>query len=108
MADKENKKRYSVETKAKVVLHYRSLQSKENIQDKSINLMEKLFGVDRRTISKWIKKGDELINAKHKRRSLNLKSGKFKSVCEAMEVRIKDWILAKRSEDKCLSNLQYP
>ena len=32
--------------------------------------MEKLFSVDRRTISKWIKKGDELINAKHKRRSL--------------------------------------
>ena len=43
MAEKENKKkRYSVETKAKVVLHYRSLHSKENIQDKSINLKKKL------------------------------------------------------------------
>ena len=66
-------------------MHYRSLQAKENIKVKSINLMEKKFNVDRRVISNWIKQGDKHVNTTHKRDSYNLKSKNFKSVCEVID-----------------------
>ena len=61
------RKFYSIELKAKVVLYYRSLQDKENIKEKSINFMESKFGIDRRTISRWLKKGDLILGTKDKR-----------------------------------------
>lgn len=104
MANKENcKKFYSLELKAKVVLYYRTLQTKENIRDKSINLMENKFGVDRRTISSWLKKGDQILESKHKRTSFKVKSSVFRCVCESMELQLKEWVVKGRSEGKCLS-----
>jgi len=50
MSDQEinrTKKFYSLELKSKIILYWRSLQTKENNKDKSINLMEKMFCVDR-------------------------------------------------------------
>ena len=58
MSVQENNRRkkfYSLELKSKVILYWRSLQTKQNIKDKSINLMEKMFDVDRRIISGWLK-----------------------------------------------------
>ena len=104
MRDKENlRKFYSLELKAKVILYYRSLQNKQNIKEKSINLMESMFGVDRRVIGRWIKKGDLILNSTDKRNSFKTKPQVFRSVCEAMELQLKEWILTSRSDGKCLS-----
>lgn len=60
--------------------------------------------MDRRILRNWTKNGDKHANSYKKRNSFNLKSEKFRSDCEVKELRIKDWILDKRSEGICLDH----
>lgn len=64
---KYKNKRYYLKIKSKIILFYWSLQTKENIVDKSISLMESKFGVDRTVISSWLKKGDKILESSKKR-----------------------------------------
>ena len=54
---KNQRKRYSLEFKAKILLFYQSLLS--NVK-KAFNYLASLTSIDRRIIGPWIKKSDEI------------------------------------------------
>jgi transposase-like protein len=52
---------YSLEFKAKIILKYRSLQNLEKKEEKSINKISSVTGIDRRIISQWVNKNADRI-----------------------------------------------
>ncbi len=98
------RKRYSLEYKAKIVLYYRSIQNRDNIQDKSVNHLHRQTQIDYRTLGLWVKAGDKILQSFRKRNSRNLvDTSKYKCICEPMEMDLKQWILKQREEGKCVS-----
>ena len=57
---KAKRKRYSLEFKAKIVLYYRSIQSRQDKSEKSIRYINWKTSIDIRTLGDWIKKSDGL------------------------------------------------
>ena len=61
-------------------------------------------GIGRRTISRWQKNKDLILNASNKRNSFRLKSGIDRSFCPSMETELKKWINEKREQGSCLDS----
>jgi hypothetical protein len=101
---KAKRKRYSLEFKAKIVLYYRSIQSRQDKSEKSIRYINRKTSIDIRTLGDWIKKGDQIIQSLNKRESRNLiDSAKYSCICEPMELELKEWINNQRAAGKCVS-----
>ena len=49
-----------------------------------------------------VKKGDVILETTNKLNSFKVKSSVFRSVCETMELKLREWIVKMRSEGKCL------
>lgn len=65
------RKTYSIEYKSNIILYYRSLQSKERIIDKSIGLVSRQTGIDRRVLSRWFKNGSTILEKANEKNSFN-------------------------------------
>ncbi|CAF1077136.1 unnamed protein product [Brachionus calyciflorus] len=78
-----------------------SSSSSENVSEvikmakesKNINKCSRETGIDRRLISRWLKKEDSIKNTRNKRSRLYANTGQDKSFYSSMEKTLYDWIL---------------
>jgi len=105
MNNTPSKKHYTLEYKAKVILYYEYLQIDTSlpISSRSINHMERLCDVDRRTIRAWLKNRVKILEACKKRNSFQVPRDTKREICKAMEDDVNDWLVEKRLLGACIS-----
>ncbi|RNA22601.1 hypothetical protein BpHYR1_005041, partial [Brachionus plicatilis] len=72
----------------------------------SMSFISRITGIDRRLISYWIEHGDEILKSKSKLTTFKLKTNKSNCVCPPMELRLSNWIIAKREAGSSIAGFQ--
>lgn len=99
-ATTKQRKRYSLDFKLRLILHYEELQVDENLkkEEKSFGHIQRITGIDRRTFSDWLSKKPKIVDAHRRRTSFRVPNTNVHCICEVMEQKLKTWILKKRDE----------
>ncbi|CAF1029052.1 unnamed protein product, partial [Brachionus calyciflorus] len=74
-------------------------------ESKNINKSSRETGIDRRLISRWLKKEDSIKNTRNKQSRVCANTGQEKSFSSSMENELYDWICEKRLSGSCLSTI---
>ncbi|RNA22105.1 pogo transposable element with KRAB domain-like [Brachionus plicatilis] len=79
-------------------------QSTSTPKCKNINKCSKMFGIDRRTISKWIKNEKNITETKHKRSRTTCHVQADKCFYTELEKELFQWVMEQRSKGACLNS----
>ena len=99
------KRNFTLEFKAKVIQYYDFLLKDETlpIQSKSVNNMERISKIDRRLISQWLKKREQILDANRKRERYKIPCAKDQAHCAAMEADLFVWYKNLRTLGVCIT-----
>lgn len=95
-------RQFSLAFKIKIVNFYESLQDGRPIRERSLGFVCKTAHIHRQSLKKWIDSKPALMVQHQKHGRKKIKSKKERCECEAMELKLMNWIDTKRNEGVCI------